>query len=157
MAGCRAFSLPAACRSPDNASLHPRPLVKRLPVLFAACLALAGCDGVLERSTRNEIHQLAYRSSQMHAALEACNADEALLGEHGKAWNDALGAADGWIGLSAASIAGRQAAGREAFDGLPESACALAQERARASIGEARRWGERIAARRLCSPMGCEN
>jgi hypothetical protein len=129
-----------------------------LPLLLVlACLPLSGCGEVRERSTRNEILQLAFRTAQMDQALALCDAEGKLSTEHAAAWTDAFEEADGWIGLSSESIAARRAAGREAFDGVPESACPQVRQMARASIGEAKRWGERIASKRLCSLVGCEN
>jgi hypothetical protein len=129
-----------------------------LPLLLVvACLPLSGCGEIQERSTRNEIFQLAFRTAQMDQALASCDAEGKLATEHAAAWAEAFEEADGWIGLTAEGIAARQAAGREAFDGVPESACPQVRQMARASIAEARRWGERIASKRLCSLVGCEN
>lgn len=123
--------------------------------LLAASLLSAGCERVGERSTRNEIHKLAYRAAQVGQALAACEADGALAAELSRAWDEAFSRADGWIGLSRESISGRHDAGREAFEATGARSCAQARAAAVASIAEAWRWAERIGARRLCTPLGC--
>lgn len=123
--------------------------------LLVGGLLSAGCDRVSERSTRNEIHKMAFRAAQVGQALTACDADGRLGAELAGAWEDAFSRADGWIGLTRESIAGRHEAGREAIESTALRACPQVREAALESLQEARRWSARIGERRLCTPMGC--
>ncbi|MCA3130553.1 MAG: hypothetical protein ACK5YW_13290 [Betaproteobacteria bacterium] len=132
---------------------HGRQRVLR--AVLAVCLCLGGCDDPRERVTCNHIYQLAFSAALLHEELSACDWQGSVAAEHGRAWNKALTAAEGWIGLSRESIAARLAAGREAFKGVGEALCPKVLERANASLAQAKRLEERIAARHMCSLMGC--
>jgi hypothetical protein len=105
--------------------------------------------------TRNHIYQLVFSAALLQEELSVCDRQGAIAAEHGRAWNKALTGAEGWIGLSHESITARLAAGREAFKGVGEALCPEVLERARASLAQAKRLEERVAARHLCSVMGC--
>lgn len=142
----------------DMSSEQTRPGPGRrcaLGALLAACLFQVGCDDPRERGTRNNIYQLAFSAGRLHEELSACDVQGTVAAEHDRAWNSALAGVEGWIGLSRESITARMAAGREAFKGIEEGLCPMVLERAKASLVQARRLEERVAARQLCSLMGC--
>jgi hypothetical protein len=124
-------------------------------VLLLPLLLLTGCDS-RERATRNEIYQLAYSKAQLQDALEACDPNAAGTREHAAAWSGNFQSAEGWLGITADAISGRQAAARAEPAEIPENACPEVRQALKASLAQAARWSARISARQLCGWMSCD-
>jgi hypothetical protein len=127
--------------------------------VFAALMLplalLAGCDS-RERATRNEIYQLAFRKAQLQDALEVCDPKAATTKEHAEVWQDVFEAAEGWLDITPAGIANRQAAAREQPVNVPENACPMVRQALKPSMREAERWSARVASRQLCGWISCD-
>jgi len=126
-----------------------------LAALLLPLTVLSGCDS-RERATRNEIYQLAFRKAQLQDALEVCDPKAATTKEHAEAWNDVFETAEGWLDITSASIANRQAAAREQPANVPGNACPMVRQALKASMREAERWSARVTARKLCGWISCD-
>lgn len=126
-----------------------------LAALLLPLTLLAGCDS-RERATRNEIYQLAFRKAQLQDALEACDPKAVTTKEHAEVWQDVFETAEGWLDITSAGIANRQAAAREQPVNVPENACPMVRQALKASMREAERWSARVTARKLCGWISCD-
>jgi len=126
-----------------------------LAALLLPLTLLAGCDS-RERATRNEIYQLAFRKAQLQDALDVCDPKAATTKEHAEAWRDVFETAEGWLDITAAGIANREAAAREQPVNVPETACPMVRQALKASMRESERWSARVTSRQLCGWISCD-
>jgi outer membrane murein-binding lipoprotein Lpp len=146
------IDLPPARRMHRHVKL--RVVVVLLSCVVASSL-LGGCDRQLQ-NTRNEVWQLAFRTSQLQAALERCEADEDKLAAHSKSWDAVFDEAAEWLDIDRDTIANRQDEGRKGLTEDAEVACALVNDALGTSLRTAKRWTRRVERQELCGWLSCE-
>lgn len=130
--------------------------IRTAALLLSAAFILIGCQS-REDATRNEIYKLAFRTSQLQAALERCDTGGAdLLSKHASSWQQNFVQAQAWLSISQEIIAGRQTAGREALSADAEIGCEVVLTATQASLAAAGRWAVRISEKRYCGWLDCE-
>jgi outer membrane murein-binding lipoprotein Lpp len=129
----------------------------RLSVLSTVigALLLSGCDRQLA-NTRNEVWQLAFRTSQLQAALERCEVDAERLEAHASAWDEVFDAAAEWLDVERETIDARQAEGRKGLTEDAEVSCPMVTDALTTSNRAAKRWEKRVERRELCGWLTCE-
>lgn len=128
----------------------------RATAWLCALLTLSACTS-REDATRNEIYKLAFKTSQLQAALERCESAGAdLIAKHTQAWQQNFVQAQAWLNITQEMIAGRQSAGRDALSAESEIGCDLVLNATQASLAAAGRWAVRISEKRYCGWIDCE-
>lgn len=130
------------------------------PLLLPACAlvlatTLAGCDRQLD-NTRNEVWQLAFRTSQLQAALERCETPADKLEEHADAWDEVFDDAADWLDIDRDSITARQEEGRKGLTPDAEVSCPMVSDTLAVSMKASQRWEKRVKRKELCGWLSCE-
>lgn len=129
--------------------------LRSLACAGAVAVLLAGCDRQLD-NTRNEVWQLAFRTSQLQAALERCETAADKLEEHADAWDEVFDDAADWLDIDRDTITARQDEGRKGLTPEAEVSCPMVTDTLAVSMKASQRWEKRVKRKELCGWLSCE-